>query len=102
MRRQAAKLIPRHHILRRRNDHPFCAVTKQSLCRHETKTHAMAVADQARARWHFRANGGERFVAARGSDAVRRSEQSFLQPGIAAGPLRDFQASAQLGIRLID
>ena len=69
--------------------------------RDEAKTDAMAVTKESLCHRNTRANPAQSFITAGCRDAISLVEQRGFQMSRAAGPLSDFQTSAQLGVGVI-
>ncbi len=101
VRRKAAKLVPRDDVRRGARGELFRIEPGQRLVRDVTKTDAMAVAEKTRFGGNTAADFCERFVAARGGDAIGLVEQRRFERFGPAAPFGDFEARAELGIGVV-
>ena len=60
-----------------------------------------AVAEEPHFRRQAPPDGGERFIAARGGDAICFREQRVFKFSVAAAPIGDFQARAEFVIGVV-
>ena len=101
VRRKTALLIPGDHIRGSLPGHAPGVAASQLPARDIGEADAVAIAEKAGFGGHPLANRRQRFIAARGGDAIRRVEERGFQLRFAAAPLGHFEAGAQLGLNLI-
>ena len=101
MRRKAAALVPRRHVRRRFFHHRLPAPVPAPGPCHVSEADPRAVPDEPRLRRNLSADRRQRLVAAGGDDAIGFGEKRRFQRLGAALPFGDFQAGAQLVVRLV-